>query len=204
MQDSALSTLGEIDTNNMPYFEELMHILTKRLAPENQTELYRSQIDARIKKKGETLSELAQDIKRPVRLAYPNAPVEVTDSLAYRSFRDALNDQDLEWAICQGNRDTFDEALHLGLKYEAFHIGRKKPFLRNQKVDSDTEATKLPQVPPSKTKTCSYCHKKGHLIRDCYKRKRDQSNTLDQIRHGEETNVRKGHNSSYNSNQGNY
>ena len=133
MQDSALSTLGEIDTNNMPYFEELMHILTKRLAPENQTELYRSQIDARIKKKGETLSELAQDIKRPVRLAYPNAPVEVTDSLAYRSFRDALNDQDLEWAICQGNRDTIDEALHLGLKYEAFHNGRKKPFLRYQK-----------------------------------------------------------------------
>jgi hypothetical protein len=31
-----------------------------------------------------------------------------------------------------------DEALHLGLKYEAFHNGRKKPFLRYQKVDSDT------------------------------------------------------------------
>jgi hypothetical protein len=44
-----------------------------------------------------------------VRLAYPNAPVEVRDSLAYRSFRDTLNDQDIAWAICQGNRDTFDE-----------------------------------------------------------------------------------------------
>lgn len=204
MQDSALSTLGEIDTNNIPHFEELINILTKRFAPENQTELYRSQIDARIRKKGETLPELAQDIKRLVRLAYPNAPVEVRDSLAYRSFRDALNDQDLEWAICQGNRDTIDEALHLGLKYEAFHNSRKKPFLRYQKVDNDTETTKLPKVPPFKTNTCSYCHKKGHLIRDCYKRKRDQSSTLDQIRHGEETNVRKGHNSSYNSRQGNY
>jgi hypothetical protein len=60
MQDSALSTIGEIDTNNIPHFEELMHILTKRrFAPENQTELYRSQIDARIRKKGETLLELA-------------------------------------------------------------------------------------------------------------------------------------------------
>ena len=80
----------------------------------------------------------------------------------------------------------------------------KKSFPRHQKVDSDTETTKIPQVPPSKTKTCSYCHKKGHLIRDCYKRKRDQHNTLEQIRHGEDTNVRKGHNSLYNSNQGNY
>lgn len=51
MQDSALSTIGEIDTNNIPHFEELIHILTKRFAPENQTELYRSQIDARIRKK---------------------------------------------------------------------------------------------------------------------------------------------------------
>jgi hypothetical protein len=51
--NSALSTLGEIYTNSMLYFEELMHILTKRFAPENQTELYRSQIDARIRKKGD-------------------------------------------------------------------------------------------------------------------------------------------------------
>jgi ASC-1-like (ASCH) protein len=97
------------------------------------------------------LDSTGRSIKRLVRLAYPNAPVEVRDSLAYRSFRDALNDQDLEWAICQGNRDTIDEALHLGLKYEFFHNGRKKPFRRYQKVDSDTETTKLPQVPPSKT-----------------------------------------------------
>jgi hypothetical protein len=32
MQDSALSTLGEIDTNNIPHFEELINILTKRFA----------------------------------------------------------------------------------------------------------------------------------------------------------------------------
>jgi hypothetical protein len=51
MQDSALSTIGEIDTNNIPHFEELIHILTKRFASENQTELYRSQIDARIRKR---------------------------------------------------------------------------------------------------------------------------------------------------------
>jgi hypothetical protein len=30
MQDSALSTIGEIDTNNIPHFEEIIHILTKR------------------------------------------------------------------------------------------------------------------------------------------------------------------------------
>jgi hypothetical protein len=63
-----------------------------------------------------------------VRLAYPNAPVEVRDSLAYRNCRDTLNDQDIEWAIFQGNRDTFNEALHLGLKYEAFSQWQKETF----------------------------------------------------------------------------
>lgn len=31
------------------------------------------------------------------------------------------------------------------MKYEAFHNSRKKPFLRYQNVDNDTETTNLPQ-----------------------------------------------------------
>jgi hypothetical protein len=48
------------------FMEYVLVFVTKRFAQENQTELYRSQIDARIRKKGETLPELAQDIKRLV------------------------------------------------------------------------------------------------------------------------------------------
>jgi hypothetical protein len=45
--------------------------------------------------------ELAQDVKRLIRLAHPSAPVEIHDKLSDRAFRNALNDHDLEWAIVQ-------------------------------------------------------------------------------------------------------
>lgn len=64
MQDNALSTIGDINTSCPSSFEELVNILTKRFEPKNQMELYRNQMDARIRKKGETLPELAQDIKK--------------------------------------------------------------------------------------------------------------------------------------------
>jgi hypothetical protein len=94
MQDAALSTLGDINTNSPPSYENLVSTLSKRFEPKNQMELYRNQMDARVRKKGESLPELVQDIKRLVRLAYPNAQQDVRDSLAYIAFRDALNDRD--------------------------------------------------------------------------------------------------------------
>lgn len=130
MQDNALSTIGDINTSCPPSFEELVNILTKRFEPKNQMELYRNQMDARIRKKGETLPELAQDIKRLVRLAYPHADQETRDSLAFRSFRDALNDKDLALAVCQGNIETIEEALNVTLKYEAVQQSYTKPSVR--------------------------------------------------------------------------
>ena len=131
MQDAALSTLGDINTNSPPSYEDLVSTLSKRFEPKNQMELHRSQMDARVRKKGESLPELVQDIKRLVRLAYPNAQQDVRDSLAYRTFRDALNDRDLAFGLCQGNVDTIDEALNLALKYEAFNQSYRKPALRH-------------------------------------------------------------------------
>jgi hypothetical protein len=81
-------------------------------------------------KKGQSLHELVQDIKRLVRLAYSNAQQDVRDSLAYRTLRDVLNDRDLAFAISQGNVDTIDGALNLALKYEAFSQSYRKPALR--------------------------------------------------------------------------
>lgn len=165
MKGSALSTLGEINVAKPPHYSDLVKILEKRFAPPNQTELYRSQLDARQRRRGENLPELAQDIKRLTRLAYQTAPHEFRDNLAYRSFREALNDQDLQWDIFQGQISTIDEVLHLPLKYEAFHINHKRPSLRQlTKVDTQTTPEKRQKddtngghVPI----TCFYCGKKG-------------------------------------------
>ena len=180
MQGAALATLGDISIDNPPTYTKLIQILTKRFAPENQIELYRSQIDARIRKRGEPLAELAQDIKRLVRLAYPTVTHDVRDSLAYRAFRDALNDHELEWAIVQANTETIDEALHLAIKYEAFQVSKKKPTLRYQTTENKNQTSYENQK--KEPVVCYYCNKPGHIAKFCNKRKGDQKSTLDSVR----------------------
>lgn len=187
MQGQALATLGDIDTNCPPRYENLIEILTKRFAPQNQTELYRTQLDCRKRKKGENLPELAQDIKRQVRLAYPTAPQDVRDNIAYKCFRDALNDFDLEWAICQGSHESIDEALNFALKYEAFKLSHRPPMLRqisdgtllapenSSKVEHKSNPSVKTQGP------CYYCGNVGHFKRDCRKRRADNDKYVSQL-----------------------
>ena len=158
MQGAALAILGDIDVSNPPSYVELTKILTNRFAPENQADMFRSQIDARVRRKGESLPELAQDIKRLIRLAYPTVTQEVRDSLTYRAFRDSLNDYELEWALCQANKDNIDEALHIALRYEAFQMGKKKPFARFKTKEHDGQ---------SGNKRCFKCGDSGHLRNHC-------------------------------------
>ncbi|CAG2186668.1 unnamed protein product [Mytilus edulis] len=196
MQNEALAAIGDINTNCPPSYSELINTLTRRFAPENQTELYKTQIDTRIRKRGESLPELAQDIKRLVRLAYPKAHQEVLDSLAYRSFREALNDYDLAWALTQSNIDAVDDALNLALKYEAFHSSHRKPNLRKlaevSEVNTNYNAPKTHFKGGNSGKgACYYCGEPGHFKRDCEKRMTDNNQFIQQMKSGQ-----------YNNNQG--
>ena len=78
-----------------------MSILTKRFEPQNQCGIYKAQLNERIRKREEGLLELAQDIKRLTRMAYPSAFIDVRDILSKDSFVEALNDADMELFICQ-------------------------------------------------------------------------------------------------------
>jgi hypothetical protein len=82
-----------------------------------------AQVDTRRRKKGESLPELAQDVKRLIRLAHLSATY-------YRAFWNALNDHDLEWAIVQSTTESIDEALHLAFRYEAYNMSNRKLSLR--------------------------------------------------------------------------
>lgn len=99
MRGTARSVLTDIRPHQLDDYYELKFVLQTRFGPKNQTEMYRAEMNSRYRSRDERLSELAQDIKRLARLAYPTAPCEVSDTLAYKCFRNALHDQDMEWAI---------------------------------------------------------------------------------------------------------
>ncbi|CAC5394867.1 unnamed protein product [Mytilus coruscus] len=160
---AALSILADIEIDNIPTYSNLVKILTKRFAPENLTDVYMSQIDACIRKPGQPLQELADDIKRLIRMAYPSATLDTRDYLTYMAFRKALNDHDLELAILQSNVETIDGALYCALKCETFRA-REKRFRQQPKFE--TAAC----INAKANQKCYFCNEKGHTIRGCPKR----------------------------------
>ena len=125
-----------------------MNTLTERFEPQNQCEIYKAQLKQRIRKRDEGLPELAQDIKRLTRMAYPSAVIDLRDTLSKDSFIEALNDAEMGLFIYQKEPATIDDAVRLALKYEAFTQGRRKRLSSNKAVirmqyEEDTQSTTL-------------------------------------------------------------
>ena len=115
-----LSDLGATERYD---FRHLVTALTRRFEPDNQAAVHRAELHNRVRKESEKLTELAQDIKRLVRKAYPEATTDMKVALAKDCFLDSLDDAELAWAIAQGQPGILEEAVQLGLQYEAFHCG---------------------------------------------------------------------------------
>ena len=116
----------------------MVEAFTIRLEPENQNEIYRSQLKSSLRKKGKDLATLAQDITKLVRKAYPSVPAETKDKFALDSFIDSLNDSDMEWAIYQGHPKTLQQASILAHEYEAFRTGRSRRNVSSGKIRSQS------------------------------------------------------------------
>lgn len=126
LRGSAAAILSDLTPEMKHDYDRLVKALTERFEPENQCEIYKAQIKQRIRKRDEPLTELAQDIKRLTRMAYPSAFLDLRDTLSKDCFIEALNDADMELFICQKEPETLDDAVRIALKYEAFSQGRKK------------------------------------------------------------------------------
>ena len=132
LRGSAQSLLSDITPDVRYDYDLLVTALTNRFEPENQCEIYKAQIKQRIRKRDEPLTELAQDIKRLTRMAYPSAVQDLRDTLAKDCFIEALNDVEMEMFICQKEPDTMEDAIRVALKYEAFSQGRRKRLMSNK------------------------------------------------------------------------
>jgi hypothetical protein len=121
----AQSVLSDLGTEHRMSYRHLVSALQSRFEPTNQSELYRTQVKNRTRKTGESVTELSQDIKRLVRLAYPEAPSVVRDHLVRDCFIDSLNDSVLQWAVFQGKAVNVEDAVRIALEYEAFQAGHR-------------------------------------------------------------------------------
>ena len=188
LRGPALSVLSDLRPDFRHDFRHLVSTLAARFDPENQTEIYKTQLKSRIRKKNETITELVQDVKRLVRMAYPTAPLSFRDQITKDSFIESLNDHELEWSVFQGRPKTVEDAVQLALEYEAFQqargrrnrlpvrMQREEPMSRDvREVPHQVAAIhqKIDEKPYKKRGPCYYCKKDGHLKRDCRILQRD-------------------------------
>ena len=179
-----------------------MSALSARFEPVHQSELYRAKIKSRIRQRGESIPELAQGIRKLVRLAYPSAPAEVREQLSKDCFIDSMNSADLEWSILQGKAKTVDDEIKLALEYEAFQRGKRgrqsdfRPFRASEETllsatgsqyrpgqqqsnyGSSTVigASQQPSNNSYNNKQCAFCHRNGYEEIVCRMRRRPGGN----------------------------
>ena len=193
LRGTAQGVLGDLTRTQRTNFDSLTSALAARFEPVQQSELYRAKIKSRLRRKGEPKVELAQDVRKLIRLAYPSATSEVREQLSKDCFIDALNDHDLEWAVLQGKPCSVEDALKLALEYEAFQKGRRgrygdiRPFsLEGQ--DPKPEYSGGSQQSPGvgsyqnrgqnangRRKKCTFCQRVGHVEDECYQKKNLQN-----------------------------
>ena len=75
--------------------------LETRFGTAHQVELNRMRLKSRMRRRDESLPELAEDIERLVRLAYPDATEPMVEVLAKDQFVDALPEEEMRLCIRQ-------------------------------------------------------------------------------------------------------
>ena len=135
---SARSLLSELDSGHSRNFPDLVAALQSRFGTVNKAEIYRAQLKNRVRQKGETIPELAQNIRKLTRQAYPAANSDLIDTLALDHFIDSLLDSEIRIRLRECSPKSIQEAETLAVKMEAQRIADRQ---RNKAVGSVGETS---------------------------------------------------------------
>ena len=166
-------------------YEALSAALDSRFGTAHQTELNRMRLKARSRRREEALAELAEDVERLARLAYPEATeamVVTGEVLAKDQFVDALPDEDMRLRIRQNKPAMLRDALRLALELESYQLAsRQRPKLVRgthleegypyQHQTTSPGATSSTNVLHQLVKAIQQCGKKQHRWRNFWKEK---------------------------------
>ena len=87
-----------------------------------RSELFKAKLKTKVKGKHETLSELAQAIKKLTRQAYPRADTNMTNTLALDHFIDAIPDKEMKLRIREARPRNIEEAEMFAVRLETYKL----------------------------------------------------------------------------------
>ena len=128
LRGSAATVLTNLPPDQRCDYSALTAALESRFGSAHQTELNRTKLKARARRRDEALPELAEDVERLTRLAYPDAAESMIEVLAKDQFIDSLADEDMRLRIRQNRPKTLREALETALELESYQLASKQRF----------------------------------------------------------------------------
>ncbi|WAQ95840.1 hypothetical protein MAR_028530 [Mya arenaria] len=125
---STRGILTELQRNERTGINVLTQKLRERYGTVNQKEVFRAKLRGRARKVGESISDLAQDIKKMTILAYPNAHIEFLETIAKNHFIDSFNEQEMRLKLREADPKTLSQAEQMATRLEAYKIADKQRY----------------------------------------------------------------------------
>ena len=121
MRGAALLQLQGLATGVRENYTTLKGALREKFVPKERIELHKAEFHARHRERDEKLPDLASSLRRLVSRAYPEAVLDLQDSLAKDQFIDALEDREIRMKLRESGPKTLDEAVSRALQIEAMY-----------------------------------------------------------------------------------
>ena len=127
--NSLLISFFLLPSSTLPFGQALSCLfkaLNIRFKATSSTELFRVQMKTRMKKRTESLSELAQDIKPMARQAYPLYHTAMREPLALDCFVDAIPEQEMSGQYTKANQRRWMQHFSLPWSTRVFDLLLKR------------------------------------------------------------------------------
>ncbi|VDH92988.1 Hypothetical predicted protein [Mytilus galloprovincialis] len=141
MAEARAEKLGFGWTDVFPIFQSDMNLVTtlkNRFGSVNRAEVFRAELQTRVRFKNESLPELAQSIKKLTRRAYPGTSPLVRDTLALDSFIDAIPETEVRLRLREVGPKSINEAENIAVRLEALRVADIRKGRNVRIVDIET------------------------------------------------------------------
>ena len=125
LRGSALTILANLPSEQRSEYKCLLSALDNRFGTAHQKELNRVKLRNRMRRREESLPELAEDIECLSRLAYPDAAPGMVDVLAKDQLIYAIAYEDMHLRVRQNKPANLREALEHALELESYYLANK-------------------------------------------------------------------------------
>ena len=120
LKGRAQQVLWDLPTSMLSPYEDIVKTLRQRFGSEHQSEVYKIELRNRRRRNNESISELMQDIRRLMVLAYSSATSDIWESVAINAFLEALDDSELALEVRKRGPVTLESAYREAMLLDGY------------------------------------------------------------------------------------